>query len=157
MIRDFADFLAALNRNGVDYVVIGGMAVLAHVPYRTTRDLDVLVRPSPDNGRRARQAVAEWGGFEPVFAAEEFVSGDILSFGGMLRVEVHSLVPGTSWEQVEAGAVAGELLGVATRFAGPRELIAMKQATLREDKDLPDLERLRLLAERLEGSESTPQ
>jgi len=40
---DFADFLDALNKEGVVYVVIGGIAVLSYVPYRTTRDLDVLI------------------------------------------------------------------------------------------------------------------
>jgi hypothetical protein len=39
VLKDFADFLAALNREGVAYVVIGGFAVLRYVPYRTTRDI----------------------------------------------------------------------------------------------------------------------
>ena len=46
MTQDFADFLGALNREGAAYVVIGGMAVLALIPYRTTRDLDVLIEPT---------------------------------------------------------------------------------------------------------------
>lgn len=46
MTQDFADFLAALNSEGAAYVVIGGMAVLALVPYRTTRGLDVLIEPT---------------------------------------------------------------------------------------------------------------
>lgn len=148
MTKDFADFLASLNSAGVAYVVIGGMAVLSHVPYRTTRDLDVLIEPSLDNARRARRAVQRWGGFEPDFSAEEFISGDILSFGGLLRVEVHSRVPGVTWESVWERRVPGELLGVPTQFAGVDDLIAMKQATSRLDKDVPDLERLR----RLRGS-----
>jgi hypothetical protein len=90
--KDFADFLDSLNSEGVAYVVIGGMAVLSHVPYRTTRDLDVLIEPTLDNAHRARRAVARWGGFEPDFSAEEFISGDILSFGGLLRVEIQRLV-----------------------------------------------------------------
>ena len=143
MTKDFADFLAALNSEGVDYVVIGGMAVLSYLPYRTTRDLDVLIEPTLDNARRARRAVARWGGFEPRFAAEDFIAGDILSFGGLLRVEIHSQVPGVTWEEVRAHRVAGELVGVPTHFAGVAELIAMKSATGRDDKDLPDLERLR--------------
>ena len=49
MTKDFADFLASLNREGVAYVVIGGIAVMAHLPYRTTRDLD-------DGGRRRAPA-----------------------------------------------------------------------------------------------------
>jgi hypothetical protein len=43
--KDFADFLESLNREGVAYVVIGGMAVLAHIPYRTTeKDLPDVQR-----------------------------------------------------------------------------------------------------------------
>lgn len=49
MTQDYADFLGALNREGAAYVVIGGMAVLALIPYRTTRDLDVLIEPTPEH------------------------------------------------------------------------------------------------------------
>ncbi len=64
MTRDFADFLTSLNNEGVAYVVIGGIAVLAHIPYRTTRDLDVLIEPTLENATRARRAVANWGSFD---------------------------------------------------------------------------------------------
>jgi hypothetical protein len=151
MTQDFADFLAALNSEGVAYVVIGGMAVLFHVPSRTTRDLDVLIEPALENARRARAAVARWGGFEPDFAAEEFIAGDILSFGGLLRVELHSQVPGVSWTEVWAKRVAGELRGVPTHFAAVDDLIAMKETTGRPEKDVPDVERLALLR-KLRGS-----
>lgn len=39
MARDLADFPTALNGEGVSYVVIGGMAVLALIRYRTTSDI----------------------------------------------------------------------------------------------------------------------
>lgn len=42
MVKDFADSPAALNEEGAAYVVIGGIAVLRYVPYRTTRDLGLL-------------------------------------------------------------------------------------------------------------------
>ena len=149
MTQDFADFLAVLNKEGAAYVVIGGMAVLALIPYRTTRDLDILIEPTQKNAAKVREAVRRWGGFEPEFSAEDFLSGDILSFGGLLRVEVHSAVPGVTWEQVWANKVVGELRGVPTHFAGIDELIAMKEATGRSDKDKPDVARLlRLKKER---------
>lgn len=53
MVKDFAEFLDALNKNGASYVVIGGMAVLAHIPYRTTRDIDVMIEPTLDPIDRA--------------------------------------------------------------------------------------------------------
>jgi len=124
------------------------MAVLFHTPYRTTRDLDVLIERSLENAERVRRAVADWGGFEPGFAAPEFVAGDILSFGGLLRVEVHSATPGVEWSTVWANRVAGEFAGVPTSFASLDDLIAMKEAAGREEKDRPDLKRLRLLRDR---------
>lgn len=140
--KDFADFLESLNREGVAYVVIGGMAVLAHVPYRTTRDLDVLIEPTIENAQRARRAVAAWGAFDPEYRAEDFISGDILSFGGLLRVEIHSRVPGVEWSEVWNGSIESMFLGVATRFAGVDELLRMKRATASPEKDLPDIDRL---------------
>ncbi len=68
--KDFADFLAALNSEGASYVVIGGIAVLSHVPYRTTRDLDILIEPTLENARRTREAVRSWGGFDPEFSPQ---------------------------------------------------------------------------------------
>lgn len=142
MTKDFADFLESLNREGVVYVVIGGIAVLAHIPYRTTRDLDVLIEPTLENAERARRAVAAWGSFEPDYSPADFIAGDILSFGGLLRVEIHSRVPGVEWNDVWKGRVEGELLGVPAFFAGLDELIRMKRATGNAEKDLPDLQRL---------------
>jgi len=143
--KDFADFLASLNREGVAYVVIGGIAVLAHIPYRTTRDLDVLIEPTLENAEKARRAVAAWGSFEPEFTAADFIAGDILSFGGLQRVEIHSRVPGVEWIDVWNGRIESELLGVPTSFAGVDELIRMKRATGNAEKDLPDVQRLEAL------------
>ena len=149
MTRDFADFLDALNSEGAAYVVIGGMAVMFHIPYRTTRDIDVLIEPTQENAVRVRRAVARWGSFEPEFTAEEFIAGDILSFGGLLRVEVHSRVPGVTWDQVWEHRHPATFQDVPTSFASLDDLIAMKSATGRKQKDLPDLKRLRKLRDAL--------
>ncbi|HYK00634.1 MAG TPA: hypothetical protein VE974_02690 [Thermoanaerobaculia bacterium] len=151
MTRDFADFLESLNREGVAYVVIGGIAVLAHIPYRTTRDLDVLIEPTLENAEKARRAVGAWGSFEPEYEPADFISGDILSFGGLLRVEIHSRVPGVDWDDVWTGRVESELLGVPTSFAGVEELIRMKRATGNMEKDLPDVQRLEAFRNRSGG------
>jgi hypothetical protein len=143
--KDFADFLESLNREGVAYVVIGGIAVLAHIPYRTTRDLDVLIEPTLENAEKVRRAVGVWGSFDPEYEPAEFISGDILSFGGLLRVEIHSRVPGVDWNDVWSSRVAGELLGVPTSFASVDALIRMKRATGNAEKDLPDVQRLEAL------------
>ena len=120
-----------------------------HVAYRTTRDIDVLIEPTIENAGRVRRALERWGGFESEFGEEEFIAGDILSFGGLLRVEVHSRVPGVTWEQVWARRVEAAFGDVPTQFVSLDELIAMKEATGRKEKDRPDLVRLRALQAKL--------
>lgn len=148
MTRDFADFLSPLNNAGARYVVIGGIAVLFHIPYRTTRDLDVLIEPTFDNARRVRDALIQWGAMDMRFSVEDFLSGDILSFGELLRVETHSRFPGAEWESVWARRIPGEFIGVPTFFASIDDLIAMKEAAGRPEKDRPDVRRLRRLRDR---------
>lgn len=83
-----------------------------------------------------------WGSFEPEYTPAEFIAGDILSFGGLLQVEIHSCVPGVKWEDVWKGRVESTFLGVPTSFAGVDDLIRMKRATGNVEKDLPDVQRL---------------
>jgi hypothetical protein len=53
---DARELFAALTRHEVDYVTIGGIAVLAHGGQRVTQDLDIAIATAADN--RARLAAA---------------------------------------------------------------------------------------------------
>ncbi len=46
MFQDFKDLLSAFNAHGVKYLVVGGYAVSFHSQPRTTKDLDLFVRPA---------------------------------------------------------------------------------------------------------------
>src|SRR3989304_815732 len=70
--------------------------------------------------------------------------------GGFLRVEVPPRAPGVPWERVASHRIEGSFRGVTTYFASLDDLIAMKEASGRREKDLPDLRRLRRLTEKLE-------
>jgi hypothetical protein len=41
--QDFADFINAFENNRVEYVLVGGLAVVLHGYNRTTGDMDILV------------------------------------------------------------------------------------------------------------------
>ncbi len=56
---DALELARALNRHGVDYVVIGGVAMQVHGHVRTTRDLDTVVAWTPENMRALAGALAE--------------------------------------------------------------------------------------------------
>lgn len=53
--------LAALEAASVRYLIVGGVAVVLHGHLRTTADLDLVVQLTPDNVRRAIDALAALG------------------------------------------------------------------------------------------------
>jgi len=55
--RDYEEFIAALNAHGVRYLVVGAHAVALHARPRATKDLDVLIDPTPANARKALNAL----------------------------------------------------------------------------------------------------
>ena len=60
-IQDFEDFLELLDRHGVRYLIIGGLAFIYHAKPRFTKGIDVWLDPALDNLARANAALAEFG------------------------------------------------------------------------------------------------
>lgn len=58
---DWSEFLSALKRHGVRFLLVGAHALAAHGRPRATQDLDVLVAPTTANARRVVAALAEFG------------------------------------------------------------------------------------------------
>lgn len=56
---DAEGIFAALDGHGVEYVVVGGIAVQAHGHVRMTNDVDVIPSPTPVNLERLAAALAE--------------------------------------------------------------------------------------------------
>jgi hypothetical protein len=59
--QNFVEFLASLNAEGVDYLLIGGYAVGVHAQPRATKDLDIFVRCDAANARALWSALAKFG------------------------------------------------------------------------------------------------
>ena len=63
IIAQLESVFGALNRSQVRYLLVGGLAVIAHGYLRTTSDIDLVIALSPDNLRRALAALRELGYF----------------------------------------------------------------------------------------------
>jgi len=57
---DFQEFLLALNKNEVNYVLVGGYSVIYHGFPRTTGDLDIFVEVSTINYAKLVQAFEQF-------------------------------------------------------------------------------------------------
>ena len=60
-LRSVKAIIEALNNAGVRYLVVGGVAVIAHGYLRYTKDIDFVVQLLPDNIMKALEALEKIG------------------------------------------------------------------------------------------------
>ncbi len=56
--EDFSDFIQALNKTGVEYILVGGYSVIIHGYNRTTGDMDIWVNKTESNYNKLLTAFA---------------------------------------------------------------------------------------------------
>jgi hypothetical protein len=148
--------LEQLAAAGVDYIVIGGVAVGFHGYVRATKDLDVVPAPSRQNLERLagllRSLNAELDGAADFDAGElpDPLDPQTLAQGGnwvlQTRLGRFDLMQWQGerelWEMLSPAAVEVDLDGVSVKVAGYEDLVALKEQAGRPG-DLEDLERLR--------------
>ena len=61
MLSDWIELCKSFNAHHVEYLLVGGQAVIAHGYPRLTKDMDLWVRPEVDNGRRVLSALVQFG------------------------------------------------------------------------------------------------
>lgn len=61
MNPDFLDILSALSAEGAEFLLVGAYALAVHGYPRATGDLDIWVRPSPENAGRVWKALVRFG------------------------------------------------------------------------------------------------
>ena len=55
---DFSEFFDCLDAQRAEYLVVGAYALALHGAPRFTGDIDVLIRPTPENATRVLDAIA---------------------------------------------------------------------------------------------------
>lgn len=150
---DFLDILRALVESGAEFVVVGAHAVALHGIPRATGDLDVVVRPTPENALRVVDALRAFGApvdAHGVTGADFEAPGNVYQVGlPPRRIDLMTSLSGVEFDEAWASRVAIELEGMRIPFLGLEALRRNKRATGR-DKDLLDL---RLLRETEAGDE----
>nr|VFJ47051.1 MAG: hypothetical protein BECKDK2373B_GA0170837_101535 [Candidatus Kentron sp. DK] len=136
-LQDLLKLCENLNRKGVKYMVIGGMAIAQHGFTRATEDIDLLVDTSIENERRLKEALL----YLPDKAAEDLEAGDIESYmtvrvADEIVIDLMKSACNVDYERAAKSIVTVELEGISIPFASVDMLWEMKQ-TVRE-KDLVD-------------------
>lgn len=139
-ISQFEGLLVGLARAGVDFAVVGGVAVILNGYPRLTQDVDILVEDSPANIRRLLAYLVTWGeGWARELRPEEFVPQE-----GAIRIsedfdlDVFTRMRGHSWPDFAPRLRHFETQGVRIRYLSPADLVELKKPSWRE-KDRLDV------------------
>lgn len=141
---DIRDLWAEFERAEVEFVLVGGWAVSLHARPRTTKDIDLVLRGTPENLSRAAAALARFGAPPSVVHAVERQGPDEVVYFGQppLRIDLLRTIDGVGEAELFADAVTMELDGARLRVISLEHLLRNKLATGRP-QDLLDAALLR--------------
>ncbi len=162
------EILRTLTEFGVEFVVVGGVAVQAHGYLRATADLDVVPNPTllnlgrlgealSDLDARPRRATLPVDVTDPQLLSRVPLAPLTTRYGrlDLLNIAHVSGAPG-SFDELRGRALTVNLDGLAVSIVGLDDLLRMKRAAGRP-QDLTDIGALTRTDEELEreASEST--
>ena len=141
--QDWRAFIESLNSNGVEYVVVGAVALAHHGLPRYTGDLDVLVRNSMDNAQRVETALVDFGVGGLGLKADDFsTSYQVIQIGvAPGRIDILTSLTGVTFDEAWASRVEATVGETRVNFIGRQALIQNKRNTGRV-QDIADLEKL---------------
>lgn len=140
--QDFLEFIDALNTAAVEYMLVGGYAVILHGYIRSTADMDVWVNKTPDNYIKLSNAFQQFGA--PVMPEAEFLGNeyDVWSIGiEPNKIEVLNNIKGIQFGEAFPLCKTFFQNEIPVKFIHLNHLIQAKEAAGRF-KDLADIEQL---------------
>jgi hypothetical protein len=142
---DFQEFLLALNKNEVHYVLVGGYSVIYHGFPRTTGDLDIFVEVSTINYAKLVQAFEQFQ--MPLFDMSEdsFLHQpqiNVYTFGRPpVCIEILKEISGFTFNEIYNNALNTVFEEIPMKVIHINDLRRNKKISGRA-KDLNDLENL---------------
>lgn len=147
--ENFIEFIEVFNKHKVNYVLVGGWAVVFEGYERVTGDMDLLVEKTPENAAGILTALREFWGSDLGFVLEDFLKDDNVLMMGRppLRIDLLTSISGVSFEEVYETSVLYQDGNTLIRCIHINELIRNKEASGRL-KDLADAEKLKKIREK---------
>lgn len=138
--RDFIEILEAFDKHGVDYILIGGVAIILHGMERLTRDIDLFVKMVPENIDKLRKAlhtVFDDTSIEEI-TFEELNKYPVIRYGtpdGFYVDIMARLGEAVTFEDLEYEIL--DYQGIRIKLGTPETLYKLKKDTVR-DRDKID-------------------
>lgn len=141
---DFKDLLRLFNRHQVQYLIVGGYAVMKYTEPFYTRDIDIWVEPVAENAQRAYAALVEFGAPMADLTVHDLAQPHIVFQVGMApaRVDVLTTIDAVTFPAAWKNRVETHWSGIPVSIISLPDLIRNKEAAGR-DTDRLHLKHLR--------------
>ena len=142
---DFLDFLELLEKYKVDFLLVGGYAVILHGYVRSTGDLDLWIDKSSNNYNKLKKVYLDFGA--PIFSENDFENETINVWGIGVeprKIEILTHVDGLVFKESKQHCNWFMLENFKVPYIDFDDLIKNKFASGRY-KDLADIEQLKRL------------
>jgi hypothetical protein len=143
MNRDFVEMLSALSDAEAEYLIVGAHALAAHGRPRATGDLDIWVRPTPDNADRIWAALQRFGAPLHDLTRDDLHTPDIVFQIGVApsRIDILTSISGVDFGDAWKNRIVVPVSGIDVPTIGREDLIRNKRAVGRP-RDLADIAEL---------------
>jgi hypothetical protein len=141
--KDFKEFVALLNSNHVEYLIVGGYALAAYGHPRYTGDLDFWVGTCPVNAMHVLTTLDQFGFGELGIGPDDLTSPNrVLQLGfPPRRIDLLTSIDGVEFAPAFARRFVAEIDHQRLNFIALDDFKANKRATGRH-QDLADLDAL---------------
>jgi len=139
--RDYEEFIGLLNRHRVKYCIVGSFALAVHAKPRYTKDIDILVEPTKENGEKIIAVLKEFGFELKDISGEDFTNkNQVVQLGyEPVRIDILPFLTGCTFDEVWKNKLELRYGKTKAYFIGKEQLIKNKKATGRK-QDLADME-----------------
>lgn len=142
--HDFKELFRSLNTKGVEYLLIGGYAVIIHGYVRNTDDIDVVVSNEPDNVTKCLDALDDFGfGGPDLRASLTSDEKNVVQMGvEPMKIEILNYLNGVDFAEAYSRRIPLNVEDIRIDVISLEDLIANKEDVGRL-QDLLDVEKLR--------------
>jgi Nucleotidyl transferase of unknown function (DUF2204) len=138
----YKELLQLLNEFEVEYLIVGGYAVMKYGEPRYTKDLDLWVHNSAQNSLRVVEALKKFGAplDHDQINAETFAERQVVYQIGVapVRIDILTEITAVQFSDAWKKRVASSFFGVPVHFISRDDLLINKRA-LGRGSDLTDL------------------
>ena len=151
--KDYKEFVQFLNANAVEYLVVGGYALMAHGHPRYTGDIDFWVNQTTENIVNLLKALEQFGFASVGLRQEDFlVEQAVIQLGfPPARIDLMVSISGVEFAGAYKSRLEVDLDDTRINVINRADFIRNKQATGRA-RDLIDLKELGVDVQKLDKS-----